>query len=76
MRRIGPELTSVSFFNLPLLLFFSSPKLQDIVVYPRVSASGSSMWDATTAWLDEWCVGPRPGSEPANPGPLQWSIQT
>ena len=26
------------------------------------------MWDAATAWLDEWCVGPRPGSEPANMG--------
>ena len=27
------------------------------------------MWDAATAWLDEWHVGPRPGSEPMNPGP-------
>ena len=26
------------------------------------------MWDATTAWLDEWCVGVHPGSEPMNPG--------
>ena len=24
------------------------------------------MWDATTAWLDEWWVGLRPGSEPVN----------
>ena len=24
------------------------------------------MWDATTAWLDEQCIGLRPGSEPAN----------
>ena len=23
-------------------------------------------WDALTAWLDEQCVGPHPGSEPAN----------
>ena len=26
------------------------------------------MWDATTAWLDERCVGLYLGSEPANPG--------
>ena len=29
------------------------------------------MWDATTAWLDERCVGPRLGSEPVNPRPLK-----
>ena len=26
------------------------------------------MWDATTAWLDEPCVGPHPGSKPWTPG--------
>ena len=30
-------------------------------------------WDAATAWLDEQCVGPRPGSEPVNPGLPKWS---
>ena len=25
------------------------------------------MWDAATAWLDEWCIGPHLGSEPASP---------
>ena len=34
------------------------------------------MWDATTAWLDEWCVGLHPGSEPANPRPLKQSPWT
>ena len=34
------------------------------------------MWDAATAWLDEWCVVPRPGSKPANPGQLRWSTWT
>ena len=27
-----------------------------------------SMWDTTTAWLDEQCIGPRPGSEQGNLG--------
>ena len=34
------------------------------------------MWDATTAWLNEWCVGPHLGSGLANPGPPKWGIQT
>ena len=30
------------------------------------------MWDAATAWLDEWCVGPRLGSELVDLGlPMQ-----
>ena len=62
--KIGPEL---SVANLP---FFSSRKLCILVVSP---SSSSSMWDATTAWLDEWCVGPRPGSDLANPGPPKQS---
>ena len=28
------------------------------------------------AWLDNQCVGPCQGSEPANPGPLKWSVRT
>ena len=35
VRKIGPELTSMSIF-----VYF--------------------VWDTTTAWLDEWCVGPWP----------------
>ena len=34
------------------------------------------MWAATAAWLDEWCVGPRLGSEPANLRPPKWSMCT
>ena len=29
--------------------------------------------DAATAWLDEQCVGPCPGSEPKNSQPLKLS---
>ena len=29
------------------------------------------MWDAASAWLDEWCVGLHPGLEPVNPGLLK-----
>ena len=34
------------------------------------------MWDDTTAWLDEQCVGPCPGSEPVNPRLPEWSSRT
>ena len=34
------------------------------------------MWDTATAWLDEQCVGPHPGSEPANPGLPKQSTRT
>ena len=32
------------------------------------------MWVALTAWLDEQCVGPCVGSEPANPGPPKQNV--
>ena len=50
---IATELTSIA--NLPF--FFPSPQstpstwLYILVVGP----SGSAMWDAASAWLDEWC---------------------
>ena len=34
------------------------------------------IWDATTVWLDEWCVGPHPGSQLANPGLPKGSART
>ena len=34
------------------------------------------MWDAATVWLDEWCIGPCPGSKPMNAGLLKRSVQT
>ena len=34
------------------------------------------MWDATIAWLNEWCVGWRPGFKPSNPGLWEWSTWT
>ena len=55
LEKIHPELTSVA--NLPLSLFFFSPKLQYMVVCLVVSPSSSSMWATVTAWLpaDKWC---------------------
>ena len=71
VRKIGPELTSVA----NLFVFFFSPQSPSTWLYiVVVSPSSSSMWDATTALFDEWCVGPRPGSEPAYPGPQKWRV--
>ena len=33
------------------------------------------MWDAATAWLDDRCVGLRPGSKPGDPRPPKWSVK-
>ena len=66
VRKIGPELTSVA--NLPL--FVEEDWLSaNICVHLLLPC----MWDATTAQLDEWYVGPCPGSEPMNPGLLKQS---
>ena len=34
------------------------------------------MCGAATAWLDEWCVGPLPGSKSVNHGLPKWSMWT
>ena len=34
------------------------------------------MWDVTTAWLDERCVGLHPGSKPVNPGSPKQNVRT
>ena len=69
-------LSLLSYF--PSLYFFFLPKapVHPTVVYPSWKSFYSSMWDAATAWPDEWCVGPHPGSEPANPGLLKQSAWT
>ena len=73
VRRNGPELTSVA--NLPP--FFPAPQSPSTWLYILVVGhSNSSMWDTATAWLDEQCIGPCPGSEQANPGPLKQSTRT
>ena len=59
---------SSSFLSLP-------PKPQYIAGYPSGSPS-SSVWDAASAWLDEWRVGLNPGSEPPNSGRWRWSAWT
>ena len=33
------------------------------------------MWVAASAGLDEWCVGPCPGSKAVNPRPLKWNTK-
>ena len=54
MRKIGPKLTSVA--NLPL--FFLSPQRSSTLLYILVvGPSSSSMWDAASERLYEWCVG-------------------
>ena len=53
------------FFHFFVFLFFVrmiGPELTSVPVFLYF------MWDAATAWLDEWCIGPHPGSEPMTPG--------
>uniref|UniRef100_A0A8C4L6C6 Phospholipid-transporting ATPase n=1 Tax=Equus asinus asinus TaxID=83772 RepID=A0A8C4L6C6_EQUAS len=42
----------------------------------RKNPFSSSMWDVATAWLEEWCVGLCPGSEPVNPRLLKRNTRT
>ena len=51
-----------------------SPSTQLYIL--AVSHSTSSMWGATTAWLDEQCVGLCPGSKLANLGLLKRNMKT
>ena len=55
MRKIGPELTSVEIF-----LFYG---LEEDCYWANICANFPlfCMWDATTAWLEEQCVGSAPG---------------
>ena len=39
------------------------PELTSVASLPLLC-----IWDAATAWLDEWCADLHPGSKPANPG--------
>ena len=64
VRKIGRELTSVA--NLPA--FFFLPQSPSTQLYILVVSPSSAMWDAATAWLDEYFVGPYPRSEPTNLG--------
>ena len=65
LRKIHPELTSIA--NLPLfLLEEDSPWANTCVSLPLFVC----VWDTATAWLVSG-VGPRPESQPTNPG--QWS---
>src|SRR3712207_8823129 len=67
MIRRPPRSTLFPYTTLFRSLF--SPQSPSIELYILVvSHSSSSMWDATTACLDEQFVDPCPGSEPMNPG--------
>ena len=70
VRKIGPELTSV--VNLPL--FFLR---EEDCLWANIWASLPllCMWEAATAWLDEWC-GLLLGFELVNLRPLKWSALT
>ena len=60
------------FFSFPF--FFGvrkiGPELTSVANLPPLCT-----WDATTAWLDEQCIGLRPGPKPTNPGPRRGSAQ-
>ena len=60
VRKIGSELTSVA--NLAL---FARGRLPWANI--RANLPLFCMWDAATAWLDEWCVGLHLESQPVNP---------
>ena len=66
LRKVSPELMSTT--SPPLLLRKIVPELTSMSVFLYfvfgTPASG---------WLDKHCVGPCPGSGPANPGLLKWS---
>ena len=71
VRKISSELTSD--VNLP---FFSPQSPSTLLYILVVGPFSSSMWDAATAQLYEQCIGPYPGSKPANQGPLKQSART
>ena len=58
-RKISPELTLAT--NPPLFA-------EEDWSWADICAHLFSLWDATTAWLDERWIDPRPRSELANPG--------
>ena len=67
VRKIGPELTSV-----PIFLFL----LEEYCHWANICVNlpVCFMCNTATAWPDERCIGLRPGSEPAKPGPLKRSM--
>ena len=70
LRKVSPELTSAA--NPPLfLLKKSGPELTSMPIF-LYFISGMP----ATTWLPKWCVGPHPESEPVNPGPPKWNMQT
>lgn len=46
--------------------FIPPQSLRALLYVLVVSHFSSSMWGATTVWLNEWCVGLCPGCKPAN----------
>ena len=68
LRKISPALTSVA--NPPLFfLRKTSPELTSVPIFLYFICGTPAK-----TWLDKWCIGPRPGLEPANPRPPKWSV--
>ena len=84
LKVFGPEVAHISSSHISFFISLvrkSSPELTS-VTHPSLFAEEDwpwanicahlplfCMWDATTAWFDKQCVGPCPGSKPANLGP-------
>ena len=72
--RLAPELTSVA--NLLIFLSFSPKPPSTWLHILVVSPSGCAMWDAVSAWPDEWCHVHTQDPNQRNPGPLKQSART
>ena len=66
---------NLSIFSiLPYTLFFGKED------WPRANIFANlplfCMWDTNTAWLDKWCIGLHPVSEPMDPRLPKWRVWT
>ena len=59
---------------MPIFLFSFPPQSPSTLLYMLVLSA--STWDAVTAWPENWCADPCPGSKSVNPGPPKQSTQT
>ena len=69
LRMISRELTSTT--SLPLFVRKSGPELTSVLIFLYFMCEAPA-----TAWLDEWCVGLCPGSDPVKHRLLKQSSQT
>ena len=69
LRKISPEITSAT--NAPLFAEEGGPEPTSAPIFLYFICGTPA-----TAWPDKHCVGPHPGSKPANPGPPKWNMRT